>query len=303
MRNKIILIVISFIFAVIIWGSITLSDQFFSSYVFNIKVINTPQGYVCGVTNPSKITVKIRSKGWQLLNLNLNSGSEFYVSAGGDSGLINVDAYNQISENSWLGAGVSIIDITPRSISLKIEKIAYKKLKIEPNTDLSFQDGYGLATPIKVSPDSVLAAGPKSIIEKTNSVKTNLVIKKSLDKKTNVFTELESIPGFEFQNTKVELALDVQRIVDNLFNDIKVTVNDIPPDRDVVLIPNLISCSLRGGINIIGKITSDQIKATINYSDVVLDTIGALKPNIIVPANTKLLFVKPEELRYIIKKF
>lgn len=303
MRSKIILIVTSFIFAVIIWGSITLSDQYFSSYVFNIKVINTPQGYVCGVTNPTTIAIKIRSKGWQLLNLNINPSSEFYVSAGGDSGTINVDAYNQISENSWLGSGVSIVDITPRNIMLKVEKVAYKKLKVEPNTDLSFQDGYGLATPIKVSPDSVLAAGPKSIIEKTNFIKTNLVVKKSLDRRTNAFTELETLPGFEFQQSKIELGLDVQRIVDNLFDGVKVTVNNIPPDRDVVLIPNIISCSLRGGINIIGKITSDQIKASINYSDVVLDTVGALKPNIIIPANTKLLFIKPEELRYIIKKF
>jgi hypothetical protein len=280
-----------------------LSDQYFSSYVFNVKVINTPQGYVCGTTNPSTIAVKIRSKGWQLLNLNINPSSEFLVSAGGDSGKINVDAYNQISENSWLGSGVSIIDITPRTISLNVEKVAYKKLKVEPDTDLTFQDGFGLATPIKVFPDSILAAGPKSVINKTTSIKTRLVTKKLLDRKAVVITDLQSLPGFEFQSTKVELAFDVQRIVDDLFDGIKVTVNNIPPDRDVVLIPNIISCSLRGGINIIGKITPDQIKASINYSDVVLDTVGALKPNIIIPANTKLLFVKPEELRYIIKKF
>lgn len=303
MRSKIILIVTSLIFAIIIWGSITLSDQFFSSYVFNVKVINTPPGYVCGATVPQKIDVKIRSKGWQLLNLNINPNSEFLVSAGGDSGIINIDAYNQISENGWLGSGVSIIDINPRTITLNVEKVAYKKLKVEPDTELNFQDGFGLATPIKVYPDSILTAGPKSLIEKTNSIKTRLVTKKMLDRKTTLVTELQNVQGFEYQRTKVELRLDVQRIVDDLFDGVRVTVNNIPPDRDVVLIPNIISCNLRGGINIIGKITPDQIKAYINYSDVVLDTVGALKPNIIVPANTKLLFVKPEELRYIIKKF
>ena len=57
----------------------------------------------------------------------------------------------------------------------------------------------------------------------------------------------------------MELTFDVQRIVEKSFEGIKVVINDIPDDRNIVLIPNTIDCSLRGGINILGKITPDQI--------------------------------------------
>jgi hypothetical protein len=303
LKHKLPIIILSFIFAIVVWGSITLSDQFFSSYNYRVRVINTPEGYVCGMINPNTISVKVKAKGWQLLNLNLNPSSEFLVSARGDSGLIKVDAYDQIPENSWLGSGVTIIDMSPRNISLNVEKIAFKKLKVIANTELKFQTGFGLATPIKIDPDSILAAGPKSIIKGLNSIETKKVILSSIDNKINFIAELEELPGFEYQQNKVDLTLDVQRIVDNTLDGIKVKVENIPPDRDVVLIPNTISCGLRGGINIIGKISSDQINATIAYRDIIMDTIGALKPKITIPPNTQLIFTKPEELRYIIKKF
>ena len=303
MKHKFPIIILSFLFAVVVWGSITLSDQFFSSYDFKVGVVNTPEGYVCGITNPSTVSIKVKARGWQLLNLSLNPSPEFLVSAKNDSGIIVADAYDQISENSWLGSGVTILDISPRDISLKVEKIVFKKLKIIADTDLNFQKGYGLATPIKVYPDSILAAGPKSVIDSLKYIKTKNVFLKSIDSKMNVIADLEDLPGFLYQQNKVSLTLDVQRVVDNTFDGIKVTVKNIPPDRDVVLIPNTISCGLRGGINIIGKVTADQINATIEYKDVIMDTLGTLKPKITIPSNTQLIFTKPEELQYIIKKF
>jgi hypothetical protein len=303
LKHKLIIILLSFAFALIVWGSITLSDPFFSSYDFKVGVINIPEGYVCGSTNPKNIFVKVKAKGWQLLNLSLSPSPEFLVSAKNDSGLIKVDAYDQISENSWLGSAVTILDISPRNIALKVDKIVFKKLKVLAKTELKFQTGYGLATPIKIYPDSVLAAGPKSVIDSLRYLYTKPVLLKSLDSKMNFTANLEDLNGFFFKENNVNLSFDVQRIVDNTFDGIKVEVKNIPPDRDVVLIPNTISCSLRGGINIIGKVTPDQISAIIEYKDVILDTLGALKPKITIPNNTQLIYTKPEELQYIIKKF
>lgn len=303
MKHKIYIIIFSVIFSILIWGSITLSDQFFSSFDFKIRVINNPKDYTCGVISPQNLSIKLKAKGWQLLNLKLSSGSEFMVSAGRDSGSISVDAYNQITENPLLGTGITIIDITPRNITFKVEKIEYKKLKVEASTDLTFEPDYGLATPVRVYPDTILAAGPKSVIENIYAVKTKKVNYSSLDSKTKIITELEKLPGFEFQQKNVELTFDVQKIVENYFEGIRVTIKDIPSDRDIVLIPNTISCSVRGGINIIGKVTVDQISASINYKDIILDTVGSVKPIVNIPKNTQLLFTKPEQIEYIIKKF
>lgn len=303
MKSKINIIILSILFSILIWGSVTLSDDFFSTADFSIRVVNQPDGYTCGIINPEKISVKLKAKGWQLLTLKLGSQSEYLVSADNDSGIIKVDPFNEMDENTWLNTGLSITEIIPRQISFNVEKLIYKKLKIEAVTDLKFSDEYGLATPIRIYPDSVLVSGPSSVLQNTSTLKTRLVTLSSLDSKIKIITDLEEPIGFKFDQNKAELTFDVQRIVENTFENIKVNIVGLPKDRDVVLIPNTIICSLRGGINIIGKLNPDEISASIDYREIVYDSLGSVQPKISLPQNTQLVYIKPARLNYIIKTF
>lgn len=303
MKNKIIIIIASILFSILIWGSITLSDQFFSSMDMDIKVVNQPTGYSCGFVDPETVSLKIKAKGWQLLSLRLGGENQFLISADNDSGLMSKDPFNQLNENTWISSGINIIEISPRKITYDVEKIKVKKVKIIPEVKLDFSNDYGLATPIKVFPDSVLVAGPKSIMDTLSFVMTNPLELTSLDRPTKVIAEIKEVRGFQFERKSVELNLDVQRIVEKVFTDIKVVINDIPKDRHIVLIPNTLECSLRGGISILGKINSDQITASVFYSQIVYDTTGTIMPRLIIPENTQLVFTKPARLNYIIKKF
>ena len=175
-----------------------------------------------------------------MISLSVGSKVNFNVSADNDSGKISVDPYNEIDENNWVSSGINILEINPREISFVVEKIKYKKLKVVPNAELSFSDGFGLATPINIYPDSVLVAGPASILDTLKSIKNIRVKLTSADSKASIITELETLPGFTVDRNKVQLTFDVQRIVEKSFEGIKVVINDIPKDRDIVLIPNII---------------------------------------------------------------
>ena len=303
MKNKIYIILLAFAFSIIVWISVTLSDQFFTSLNLPVKVVNNPNGYTYGNVNPENVTVRLKADGWQLLNLNLSSGNEFLVSADNDSGLILVDPFNEVSENNWLGSGVSIIDINPKTITFDVEKLSFKKLKVEPLTNISFSDGFGLATPIHIYPDSIFVSGPKDILASTAYLRTKTVSVSSLDRKVKIITNVDIPAGFDALQKQVELTFDVQKIVDKAFENIKVNIIDVPKDRSIVLIPNTISVNLRGGVNLLGKISSDQISADVHYGNIVLDTLGYVTPEIKFPQHTELLFTKPDELKYIIKKF
>jgi len=291
------------IFSILIWGSITLSEQYLSYKEFNIKVINQPTDYTCSVINPPTVSVKLKGQGWQLLSLILGNKSDYFVSADNDSGNIRLDPFNEINENTWIGSRFNVVEITPKIVSFYVEKIKYKKLKVEPDTNLTFSDGYGLASQIKIFPDSIVVAGPHNILDKKSSIKTNLVSLSSLDTKIKIIADIEDIQGIRTEINKVELTFDVQRIVEKSFSNIKVVITDIPDDRDIVLIPNTIECSLRGGINILGKITPEQISASVKYSDIVYDTLGSIQPKVNILENTQLVFIKPSRLNYVIKKF
>ena len=303
MKNKISIIIFSVIFSILIWGSITLSEQYFSYKEFNIKVINQPSGYTCSIINPPNVSVKIKGQGWQILSLIVGSKSDYFVSADNDSGNIKLDPINEVNENTWIGSRFNVVEITPKIVSFYVEKMKLKKLKVEPNTDLTFSDGYGLASEIIIYPDSIIVAGPLTILGKKSSIKTDLVSLSSLDSKMKIIADIEDIQGIQTEINKVELTFDIQRIVEKSFKDIKVEITDIPDDRDIVLIPNTIECSLRGGINILGKITPAQISASVKYSDIVYDTLGSIQPKVNVLENTQLVFIKPSKLSYVIKKF
>jgi hypothetical protein len=303
MKNKIGIILFSVLFSILIWGSITLSEQYFSYNDFNIKVINQPTGYTCSIINPTNVSVKLKGQGWQLLSLSVATKTDYFVSADNDSGNIRLDLFSEISENPWIGSKFNVVEITPKIVSLYVEKIKFKKLKVEPDTDLAFSDGYGLAAPIKIYPDSIVVAGPQTILEKKSSIKTDIVSLSSLDRRMKIIADIEDIQGIQTERNNVELTIDVQRIVEKSFKDIKVEITDIPDDRDIVLIPNTIECSLRGGINILGKITPEQITASVKYSDIVYDTLGSIQPKVNLLENTQLVFIKPSRLNYVIKKF
>lgn len=303
MNNKISIIILSVVFSFIIWMSITLSEQFFTLYNFNVKVIDYPNGYTSGDLSSKILNIKLKAKGWQLITLNLAGQSDYYVSANNDSGRIVVDPFNDVMENLWITSGISVMDITPRNLDFNVERIVAKKVKVEADLDLTFKNGYDLATPVYIYPDSVVIYGPKSLISKTSSIKTKLVKITGADQREEIITGLEKITGFETDQQLVQLKLNVQRIVENAFENIKVVVNDLPKDRDVVLIPNNISCSLRGGISIIGKIGPGDITASIDYKDIILDTLESVLPIVTIPTHTQLVYTKPGRLKYIIKKF
>lgn len=283
MNSKLSIILLSILFSLLIWGSVTLSDQFFSSMDIKLKVINQPSGYTFGDINPENISLKLKAKGWQLLALNLGAKKEYNVSANNDSGLITINPLNEVDENSWISSGISVTDLNPKQVSFNVEKLKYKRLKVEAETDLTFSEGFGLSTPIKIYPDSVLVAGPSSVLDKTASIRTKVVKLSSLDSRIKLIADLEEPTGFQIEKSAVELTFDIQRIVEKSFDEIKVEINDVPADRNVVLIPNIINCSLRGGINILGKVESSEIKASINYRDIVYDTLGSVQPNVVIP--------------------
>lgn len=303
MKKNIHIVIISLIFSIILWGSISLSKDYYITIDFPLKIVNYREGYTSGSRIPEKISGKIKGTGWKLISLSLGAESEYTVSTGGDTGTKYINLYNSLSENQWLASDMEVIDLSPDTLTIDIEKVGKKRVPVEADFTLDFKPGYGLAENVQVYPESTTVTGPVSYLKNLTSVSTERAVFSNLDSKIVEQLRLRSYNGMTFSNDFVRVNLDVQKIVDKNFDNISVSILDIPSDREVVLLPNRINIGIRGGVNVLGKINKDQIKAYVYYRDVVLDTLGSLTPNIDVPQNTSLMYTKPERLRYIIKKF
>lgn len=291
------------IFSIIIWGSISLSSEYFAIIEIPLKLINLPKGLSSGSAMPNKIIVKVKSKGWKLISMNVAAQSEFVVPIPVDSGFRFINLNNYLSENNWLSDDMEVLDIIPDTISFYVESIITRKLPVVANLNLNFKPGYGLATEIKFVPDSVIVTGPRSILKEMTTIATMRKTFSNLFEKNVERIELNKPHGFIYSTENVLMNLDVQAIIDKSFDEIPVVVLNAPPDRDVILIPNTITVSVLGGIEVLGKLSKSDFSANVEYSIVVTDSIGTVAPVIDFPENTQLIYTKPERLRYVITKF
>jgi YbbR domain-containing protein len=302
-RKKLNIFIASVIFAIILWGSISLSDIFYTNVDVKLTLTNLPSGYTTGSPLPEKIQLRVKGQGWRLVSINVGPETEFRVSVGGDSGRQNINLYDYLESNRWLLSDVEIINISPDSIRFFIERIITKKLPVISGLDLEFKPGYGLASDIIFKPDSVLVSGPLSLLKNMTEIKTGDKLLTALDSRTETEVNLPWMNGFNYNANLIEVILDIQRIVDKQFENISVDVIDIPPRKEVVLLPNKIGFNVRGGIEILGKLKPDQFRAYVRYQSLVQDTTGSVTPVLEMPKNVTLQFLKPDRLRYVIRSF
>lgn len=303
MKKKINIVIISIIFSIILWISISLSNYYYATINVDLKIINLPEGFTTGSKLPEKITLKLKGRGWKLTAANIGSETEFQVSAKKDSGWIKLNLKNSFVDNPWLSSEMEVMDISPDTLSFFVEKIVRKKLKIVPDLNLSYKNGFGLASPVYISPESVYVYGPSSLLSKNPVIKTEKKSFYNVDNKVTENIDLQEFQGIKFENNQTRIFLNVQRIVEQNFDNIPVLMRDIPKDRDVILLPNKVSAGVKGGIEYVGKVSTDQFHFYVNYRDVVLDTIGSINIRYELPENVSLIYIKPENLKYIIKKF
>lgn len=304
MQKNIYVIFLSVVISVFLWVSISLTNDYTAVIKLPIKFFNVPESYVLTVPSNNEVSVKVRGKGWNLLSQMITKQNDFSVDAGKSlkkDQKIKLADYS--SDNTWLTAKFQILGIEPETISFTFEKLGHSKVKIVPNLQLEFKSGYGLANEVNIVPDSVQVSGPINLVQGLEEVHTKLLSLTNLSEKGDYKVELSDIPGLVYNFQTVTVQLNVQRIVEKSFEDVNIKIFDVPSDRDVVLLPNKISVLLRGGIDVLGKLNNQEIFASIYYRDAVLDTSGMIKPVVQIPKYTELVSMKPEKLKYVIKKF
>jgi hypothetical protein len=300
MKKNLHIVIISIIFSIILWASIALSGDYFATFNVPIKLINFPPGYTTGTRLLNDVAVRLKGEGWKLFSANIGTESDYLVSVGNDSGKVVVDLNSHLSDNQWLSSGIEVISITPDTLSFIVEKILSKKVKIVPDLKLRFKPGYGLSTPVKIIPEYTTVHGPGRILKNLTFVPTSHLYLDNLDLKRMEMLSLKEIPGMTYDDNYVRISLDIQKIVDKNFDNIPVGIVDIPHNRNVILLPGKVSIGVRSGIDILAKLSKDKIKLSVNYNDIVSDTLGTISPGISLPENVSILYLKPERLRYII---
>lgn len=302
-NKKVFSIILAVLFSFILWGSVTLSNSYFTTIRVPLRLTNLPKGFAVSSLSIPEVNLRIKGEGWRLASLMLSNDLEYYVSAGLDSQIRSINLRNALGENAWLSSGIQLFDIYPDHLSLRLERITERKLGIKPEIGLNYRQDFGLASDIKVIPESVFVYGPASIIKNLDAVPTVDKNFSNLDDRVLERVELLPITGLSYSVNSCIVKFDVQKIVDKSFDNLEVEVRNTPRGENLVVFPNSITVVLRGGINILGRLGNNDLHPFVDYNQVIKDTLGIVEPEVKVPDYVTVIDKKPNQLKYIIKKY
>ncbi|MGE5499065.1 MAG: YbbR-like domain-containing protein [Syntrophothermus sp.] len=303
MNKKIVTIIMAVLFSVVLWGSITLSGLYYTTIKVPVKLTGVPKGYGVGYKTLKETNLRIKGDGWKLISLSLGNNENYEVIAGEEGDLKFVRLSNFLADNPWLSSGLQVFDVSPDTMSFRLERLREKSVLIKPDIAIQLREEYGVASPVKVIPESVKVYGPRSIIQKIQYVSTIRMEYKDVADAVSDVLELKSPDNISLDKKQCEIRFDVQKIVDRSFDNLQVDVLNVPRGQSVVLIPSRISIVVRGGINLLAKLKSDEIHPYIDYIQLISDTTGTIEPNLKVPFFSSVIDKRPGKLKYIIKKF
>lgn len=303
MRKKILNISASFLFALGIWGSVSLSGDYFTSVALPVKFVELPANYTVSSSSIDTVYLNMKAQGWRLASLNLGGGAYYYVSAEMDSGAFAVNLRNSLTENNWLSSGVEVINIYPDNINFKVDRIQSKKVRVKWNAGFEFSPNYGIVSDINLIPDSVIVYGPKTKLDAIDFVKAEYAKFTDIDKDLYEHLDLAPQKGLTYNTMSVTLRASVDKIVDRTFDGLPVEARDVPPSTELTLYPNNVSVVLRGGLNFLGKLKESDLNVFVNFQTAYADTTGSIEPIVEIPDFTQAISVMPARLKYIIKKF
>ncbi len=302
MKKNLPSIIVSLLLATGAWIFITLSGEFYLNFRIPIAYTNLPPNLVVDHSLPREVDFKLRGSGWKFISLYSSDDNLFTVPVSQDSINSGVNLFSLLDQNTWLSSEFSIIDIYPSRLSIKTEQVDLAVKPVVPDLILEFEEGFGLASKVKISPERVKIKGSAKLTSSIRSVKTQRTTLSGLKEKTVIEVVLDAIDGIEIQPQKVTVEIDVQKIADREIEGVKLTMIDGPEGKEIVLVPDEVSVVIRGGIERIGTIKPEEIKALLNYTEMIRDSSGTAVPNIVLPDNINFIDVKPGRIRYIIKQ-
>lgn len=302
MKSKVIIIFLLFIFSMILWSFVTLSEEYSTQITSPISIKTNSSFQKVSSITPTEVNFTIKGKGWQLLKFIFGFNESFKVQLNTVEEINKVNIRNYLKYNPWLTNSIQVISIEPEVISIKAEKAFTKVVPVIADLDLKFKDGYGLVSDIYINPDSINIYGPWSKTVLIQGVKTEKIILKDLEENVSITAKLIKPQFINFLSDEAEIKFEVEKIVDKQISGVEISIINLPPNKEILLSSEKLDLVLKGGIQKLANLKPDNIQAKIDYNDAENDSLGFLIPEIILPSKVELIEMKPPKLKYIIKQ-
>ena len=286
------------------WTSTKLSNTYIVEESFSIIWINIPKGIIPSSEN-QQINVSISASGieiliYRLINKSINiSLSQADFSR--EKGLIDLRGQEffiqkQFFENTKLNI------LNPLFLEFKFSRLEEKVFTVVPQIEINLRAGYLIDSSLKVTPDSILVRGPKSILDTLNSIQSESIIADDLYENFRKKVSLRSIPEIQLSESKVTVEVAVSRYTEKEFL-LNVEVINLPLGTRVKLFPPKAKVRVTLPLSVLRTIKASDFNLVVDYNNIFKDAEKKLDLIMIRrPSSVKKVILEPKKVNYLIRK-
>lgn len=302
MNKNLRIFLLSLVFASALWLYISLNLSYSLDVSIPIEILTT-KSQALTEEIPNTIDVKVKGKGWDLLNILISKDLKYSLDISKlkkDSKIITEQFVN---ERLNLQQSVSILEINPDTISINFDKVFEKLVPLKNNIVLNLKEGYSIVGNPVLIPDSVKLQGASYLLNKIKFIPTEAKVINNVNSDiqgvVNIKDTLSNLIKVDLK--QVNFRYKIQLSAEKNLEDLLINVLNVPLDKEVLLIPPKLNVSLRGGVEQLSQISPSDVIVNVEFGKLENDTLGFVIPDLIIPDETSLLKIEPQKLQYIIK--
>lgn len=302
--NRTPVIIASIIFAIGLWLTVNLGFDYTTTKEIPIAVQNIADDVALRSPPPETIRARVQGEGWKLLGMKIGGDTKYIIDVENERSSVTIRTSADLSERMRIPSGIEITDLQPSQLTILMEPKTSKRIPIEPDLEVTFRNGFSKVGEPTLSPDSVTVSGAESIVAALHTWQTEPIVLRDLRapvRKTVALSDsLSQIISLDVASTEVRF--DVQPIAEQTISGLRVHVEGVPQNREVLIIPPRIDLVVRGGINRLAEIDEESYTARIHYRDLLADTSGTISARIEGPQDIRIVQRSPERLQYVIRR-
>ena len=291
------------VIAALLWLIIKLSDTYTVTTPFAIHYVEIPADKLI-IEDNYEVEATVTTSGFKLLNYYFVRKTNRKIDISLKDIKYKLTEYNTYSYSSryveeeiakFLSANSNDIQLADDMQYFRMSQLASKRVKIEPETNLTFEKQYNFyGKPISI-PDSITIYGSKETISKISELKTMVINRKNVNQNIETSAKIDFGEGYYADIDEVEVNINVEKYTEA---EISIPIS-IPDSLNVHLYPHKVSIRYIVAMKDYSIINSMSFKATVDPADLYINEV--LPVNLVLyPNNTQIIGIEPKEVEYII---
>jgi hypothetical protein len=272
---------VAFLFFVILsagfWFIRSLGEEYEAVVDYPVRYSNFPEGKVLVGEMPDRLTLEIKSNGFNILKCRLNLNiiplkfdvnSYSLNSMGVDTFFILTETVMDILSEEL--NQVQILDITPDTLFFRFNELKVKKIAVKPIMNLHekfFHVQYMQNGEIEVIPDSVIISGPSTLLNSMTYAYTEPVNLSNLSDTAEINCSLQLVEGISYSQQKVKLVIPVDKFTEVEETHSVMSIN-VPDSLQMIAVPGQVKVTYRVCMSNYNKISHNPLLLYIDYENI-----------------------------------